>query len=159
MKKYLLKDIDPNSFFSKTVYLDRGFVITSPEMLFTRDLVKILEKWKFDSVLCDGEPGKEYSGGGGGIAGLFHQLDSEKLEKAQEFYSNFLYFVEELFIRASVSDELEYKVVSEKIKEMIEYIKEERRFLMRIIKNTEPAEDKNYHTSHSVRSTILAIII
>jgi HD-GYP domain-containing protein (c-di-GMP phosphodiesterase class II) len=165
MKNYPLKEIEPNSFFSKTVYLDRAFVIASPEMSISKDIFKTLEKWSFDSLLSDGKPGKDYSGssssGGSGAesASIGTQSDGDKLEKAVEFYSSFLSFVENLFLRATISSELEYKVVSEKIKEMIEYIKEDRRFLMRILKNIEPAPDKNYLASHSMRSTILAIII
>jgi HD-GYP domain-containing protein (c-di-GMP phosphodiesterase class II) len=122
-------------------------------------------------VLCEGEPNKNYtqdtkesdggaaSGDGSGIADISMQSDSDKLEKAEEFYSSFLYFVENFFIMANVSDELDLDVVTEKIKSMVEYIKENRRFLMRIIKNIEPAPGKSYLASHSVRSTILAIII
>ena len=161
MNNYPLKEIEPDSFFSKTVYLDRAFVLASPEMAFSKDLTSILEKWSFKAVLSEGKPGKEYSSGALSASGadLSQHSDSDKLVKAEEFYSNFLHFVENLFLRATISDELDYKVVSEKIKEMVEYIKEDRRFLMRVLKNIEGAPDKNYLASHSVRYTILAIII
>jgi HD-GYP domain-containing protein (c-di-GMP phosphodiesterase class II) len=102
---------------------------------------------------------KRGDGTGSGIVDISMQSDSDKLEKAEEFYSTFLYFVDNLFIMANVSDELDLYVVTEKIKSMVEYIKENRRFLVRIIKNIEPAPGKSYLASHSVRSTILAIII
>ena len=171
MSEFVLKDIPLNSFFTKTVYLDDGFVIAAPEMPFSKDLSVLLQKWSYSAVKSEGEPRKEYtrdssedeaSSSGGDDSSLKEialQSDSDKLEKAEEFYKNFLFFVENLFVRANVSDELDYKVVTEKIKDMVEYIKEDRRFLMRTLKNIEPAPDKNYLASHSVRSTILAIII
>ncbi|MDR1869229.1 MAG: HD-GYP domain-containing protein [Treponema sp.] len=181
MKDFLVKEIEPNTFFTKTVYLDRSFVIAAPEMPFSEEIKKTLEKWSFDKLQSDGELNKEYiqttttsttanaaatatatkgeTAHTGGIKDLSSQSDSDKLEKAEEFYSGFLYFVEDMFARASVSGELDFKIVTEKIKDMVEYIREERRFLMRVLKNIEPASGKNYIATHSVRSTILSIII
>jgi HD-GYP domain-containing protein (c-di-GMP phosphodiesterase class II) len=166
MKDYLVKDIKPNSFFTKTLYLDNAFVIATPEIPFSKELATVLEKWSFNSVLCEGEPHKEYiaekTEGGiseDSVKTFSMQSDSEKLKKAEEFYSNLLYLVEDLFIRAAVSNELDFNVLVEKIKDIAEYIKEDRRYLMRILKNIEPAPEKNYLATHSVRSTILAIII
>jgi len=166
MSEYTIKEIPPNSFFSKTVYLDEGFIIAAPEMPFNKQMATVLQKWSYTKVLSDGKPSKEYQRDTTGeettdssIKELSQQADVDKLQKAEEFYMNFLHFVDNLFIRANVSDELDYKNVTDKIKDMVEYIKEDRRFLMRVLKNVEPAPDKNYLASHSVRSTILAIII
>lgn len=181
MNKFLVKEIQQGTFFTKTLFLDKGFVIGAPEMPYNDELSAILNKWSFDTLYSDGQPTKEYvastssssssssataAASGGGAAAiddspiaLSQQSDTEKLEKAEEFYTNFLRFVENIFVKANVSNELEYKVVMDKIKDMVDYIKDERRFLMRIIKDNEPAPDKNYLFTHSVRSTILSIII
>jgi HD-GYP domain-containing protein (c-di-GMP phosphodiesterase class II) len=169
MKNFLVKEIQSNSFFTKTVFLDVSFIIVTPEVPFTEELSGILTKWSFNTVLSDGEPRKEYTGdtSSGGKTSeaistsieLSQQSDADKLEKAEQFYTSFLSYVENLFIRATISDELEFKSVMEKIKDIAEYIKEDRRFLMRVLKNIEPAPEKNYVATHSVRSTILAIII
>nr|AGS52681.1 HD domain protein [uncultured bacterium contig00064] len=167
MIKYDLKEVQTNSFFSKPVYLDKGFVLAAPEMPFSEELKGILEKWSFKTVISEGEPGNDYISNESGssssedstIAEIAQQQDGDKIRKAEEFYANFLAFIENLFVRAAVSDELDSKAVMEKIKDMVEYVKEDRRFLMRIIKNNEPATDKNYIATHSVRSTIISIII
>jgi HD-GYP domain-containing protein (c-di-GMP phosphodiesterase class II) len=166
MNEFLVKEIQPNSFFTKTLYLDNAFVITAPEMPLVEEVIQILGKWSFKSLFTEGEQRDEYTKSSSGTEAskdvtivLSQQSDSDKLEKAEEFYKGFLYFVENMFIKASVSDELDYKTVTEKIKDMVEYIKEDRRFLMRVLKNIEPAPDKNYLATHSVRSTIIAIII
>ncbi|MDR0302552.1 MAG: HD-GYP domain-containing protein, partial [Treponema sp.] len=166
MKNFLVKDIKPNSFFTKTLFLDKAFVIATPETPFSKEMSSLLEKWSFNSVLCEGEPNIEYAADStgeeapeSGIKSISTQPDSDKLEKAEEFYSNLLYFIEDLFVRASVSGELNFKVLVEKVKNIVEYIREDRRFLMRILKMIEPAKGKNYLATHSVRSTIIAIII
>ena len=166
MKEFPVSEIQPNSFFTKTLYLDRGFIITAPEMPFTEDIILALGKWSFKGVLSEGEPRAEYTHNdlGGEFSEdatipLSQQSDADKLEKAEGFYKGFLLFVEDIFVRASVSNELDYNAVMAKIRDMIDYIKEDRRFLMRVLKNIEPAPDKNYLATHSVRSTILSIII
>ncbi|WP_461254933.1 HD-GYP domain-containing protein [Treponema sp. R80B11-R83G3] len=176
MNEYAIKEIKPNSFFSKPVYLDKAFILTTPEMPFSEELTNLLKKWNVKTVYSEGDSSKEYANKteepAPAIATatatatvheegtvLSQQSDSDKLKKAEDFYTSFLFFVENMFVKASVSDDLEEKTVSEKIKEIIEYIKEDRRFLMRVIKNIEPAEGKNYLATHSVRSTIIAIII
>jgi len=168
MNDYLIKDIKPDTFFSKPVYLDKAFILTAPEIPFSEELANLLNKWGFKSVCSEGNSSKEYVKTGEvtsnavpeeGVAGLSQQSDSDKLRKAEDFYTSFLFFVENMFVKASVSNDLDEKTVTEKIKEIIEYIKEDRRFLMRVIKTIEPAEGKNYLATHSVRSTIIAIII
>ncbi|MCL2211818.1 MAG: HD-GYP domain-containing protein [Treponema sp.] len=169
MNDVLVKDIKPNSYFTTPVYLDKAFIITAPEMPISDELILLLEKWHFKAVICDGEATTEFSGkdGGSGMAteeggttiGLSQQSDGDKLQKAEEFYSSFLFFVENVFVKASVSDELDEKAITEKIKDIVEYIREDRRFLMRVLKNIEPAPGRNYLATHSVRSTIISIII
>ncbi|MCL2185909.1 MAG: HD-GYP domain-containing protein [Treponema sp.] len=177
MNSYAVKEIESDSFFSKPVYLNEAeqqaaFVITAPEMPFTEELINLLDKWKFNTVISEGEPRKDFNASKKpeetestavideeNLAAFSQQQDSEKLENAIKFYANFIAFVEKIFIKASISNELEFKEVTEKIRDTIEYIKEDRRFLMRVLKNIEAAEDKNYLAIHSVRSTIIAIII
>jgi len=164
MKKFLIKDIQPNSYFTKITYLDEAFVITAPEMPFQQEIIDILEKWHIKSICSEGDSTTEYSArnedkDSGRIPVNISQSDSDKLEKAEEFYSNFLLFVENIFVKAGISDELDIKAITEKIRDIVEYIKEDRRFLIRVLKNIEPAEGKNYVATHSVRSTILSIVI
>ena len=166
MKNFLVKEIQLDSYFTKPVFLDKGFVIIAPEMPFNNEIANTLGKWNFNTVFSEGEPSDEHAAvaseigaSDGSTLEFSQQSDADNLQKSEEFYQNFLFYVESIFIRASVSNELYFKDITEKIKDMVEYIKEERRFLMRVIKNIEPSPEKNYLATHSVRSTILAIII
>jgi HD-GYP domain-containing protein (c-di-GMP phosphodiesterase class II) len=168
MKDFIVKEIKSNCYFSKPVYLDKTFILTTPEIPFSEELTNLLEKWSFKTVYSEGSSSDEYTQSAEAAAAsyvseegieLSQQSDGDKLKKAEEFYTSFLFYVENMFIRAAVSGDLDEKTVTDKIKEIFEYIKEDRRFLMRVIKNIEPAEGKNYLATHSVRSTIIAIII
>ena len=169
MNNYEVKTIPENSYFSKPVYLDEGFIITAPEMLFNNSIASLLDKWRFYTVKSEGEPHTEYSAASNdpdtsesneGIHIKFtNQSDADKLEKASKFYKSFIFYVEKMFLKITKADEFDYKEVIEKIKDMVEYIREDRRYLIRILKSIEAEQNKNYLAIHSVRSTILSIII
>jgi len=164
VKEFPVRDIPHDSYFTRNTYLDKGFVITAPEMPFIMDYSVMLEKWSFKTIYSDGEAGRDYVMDNDEIAytvgsKFLHQSDNDKIEKAEEFYTGFLYYMENMFMRITVSEEYDQKAITEKIKEIVEYIREDRRFLIRILKNNEPAEGKNYLATHSVRSTILSIVI
>ncbi|MDR0876511.1 MAG: HD-GYP domain-containing protein [Treponema sp.] len=168
MKNYILKDIPGESYFTKTVFLDGQFVLAAPEMPFSGDLIKALTAWDFREVYSDGEPREDYVAEGSGdieegeildAAALAALSDGDKIKRAGEFYKAFQKYVETLFTKVAIKNELDFKSVAEKIKAACDIVREDRRFLMRAQKNSEPAEDQNYLASHAVRSTIIAIII
>ncbi|MDR2541876.1 MAG: HD-GYP domain-containing protein [Treponema sp.] len=170
MNSYNIKDIPSNGYFSKAVYLDEAFIITAPEMPFSSEIALLLDKWKYHEVISEGEPTKEYTGSNEVDSTAItasedtyvissQNSDLDKLEKARKFYTGLIIYLERMFDRITRADEFDYKEVIDKIKDMVDYIKEDRRFLMRIIKSIEPGIDKNYLAIHSVRSTILSIII
>ena len=166
MNEFKLKEIRKNSFFTKTAFLDQGFIVLTPEMPFSDEIANILEKWSFNSIYSDGGPQSQYAGSSTDTVvpsvssiDLSQQPDSEGLGKAQEYYSNLLFYVDNVFVKASVSDELDYKGIMDKIKEMVEFLKEDRRGLLMVLSNTEPLPGKNYTAIHSIRSAVYSIII
>jgi HD-GYP domain-containing protein (c-di-GMP phosphodiesterase class II) len=160
MKTYPLKDIPPDSYFSRSVYLDEDFVIAAPEMLFSEELIKTLSAWNFKTVLCDGEP-REYYMVETGDDGepVKESSDEEYLRRAKDFYNELKNLVEKTFEEAAVVDEFNFIRVAEKVKSSLDIIREARPYLLRIQKNTEPEEEQNYLITHTVWSMIISIII
>ena len=167
MNKYIIRDIPKNSFFTKPLYLDKRFVLAAPEMPFSEELANSLINWNFKTVFSEGEPAKDYVLDSdrdnvneiGDINNISTQADIEKIKKAEDFYTYFLDYTENLFQDITVLNKLDYKHVAEKVKSLVDSLREDRRFLMRVQKNTEPPEDKNYLASHSVRTAITSIVI
>jgi HD-GYP domain-containing protein (c-di-GMP phosphodiesterase class II) len=168
MKSYILGDIPPDSYFSKTVYLDSRFILVTPEMPFSSQLVQTLGDWEFREVFSEGEPCEDFVAETLNSAdetepaaphSLAAMNDAGKLKQAEAFYSSFYIYVETLFTHVSIKNELDFKSVAEKVKTLCDIVREDRRFLMRVQKNNEAAADQNYLISHSVRSTIIAVII
>jgi HD-GYP domain-containing protein (c-di-GMP phosphodiesterase class II) len=166
MAQYLVKDIPPNSFFSKPALLDGQFVLAAPEMPFTPKLQKSLQDWEFREIQSEGEPQVEYCPLGADrptedemMADPTLQSDGDQIRAAEEFYAGFHNYVKILFTQIAVKGELEFKPVAEKIKELCDFLREDRRYLLRVLRTTESGDSHNYLASHAVKSTIISIII
>jgi len=165
LKKYTVKDIPPEHFFSEPVYLDKLFVLAAPEMPFTQEMIKALEEWEYTEVYSAGEPMENYAGKdiekaeSEDLSGASTISDGDKIMRAEEFYAGFAKYTETVFNHAALKNDLYFSSIAEKIKEACEVIREDRRFLLRVQKNTLSNPSENYLVSHSVKSTIIAIII
>jgi HD-GYP domain-containing protein (c-di-GMP phosphodiesterase class II) len=165
MRPYSVKDIPLKSFFTKPVYLDGEFILAAPETPFSEELTKALTDWEFQEVYSEGEPADDYTPDGGEPAAskamddVSAMVDIEKIRKAEEFYAAFQKYVEVLFNKITVRNELDFKAVAEQVKTLVDFVREDRRFLMRAQKKTEAPADKSYLASHAVRSTVIAVII
>jgi len=165
MKNFELKDISASGYFSKAVYLDSNFVITAPEIPITSDLVQALSDWGFSEVFSDGEPCDNYSAEAEPAEKQTIKTDPstvgdlDKIQQAEAFYLSFQKYVKTLYAFLPIKTELDFNPVAEKIKTVCDFIRDNRRFLMRTRYLTSPVLDENQLVSHTTRSTILAIII
>ena len=177
MKKYGVKSITPEHFFTEPVYLDKQFILTVPEIPFTGAMKRALLEWEFKDVYSAGVPMEGYAAKGAepgepadssgvstpvGISTLAAAStsgDGDKIIIAEEFYTDFIKYVDKLFLHAAIKNDLKFNAVAEKIKSALDIIREDRRFLLRVQKNELSSPDDNYLASHAVKSTIIALII
>ncbi|MDR1024610.1 MAG: HD-GYP domain-containing protein [Treponema sp.] len=167
MKSHTVRDIPPNYFFTDTVYLDDEFVLAAPEMPFTAELIQNLLDWDFRKVQSDGEPQASYSGktditGGGGpvinLAQASALADAEKIKWAEDFCLELKAYVNELFSAVFMQEPISFNRAAERIKDSLDRIREDQRYLLRVLKKTENVKE-DYLIAHTVKSTIIAIII
>jgi HD-GYP domain-containing protein (c-di-GMP phosphodiesterase class II) len=159
IKRYSLDEIPPNSFFSKTACLNTNFVLAAPEMPFDSTLIETLKAWGFTEVLSGGEILEDYSPDAATESGLIVSNDDEDIKKAEKFYGDFKQYAEDLFLRAAITNDLNYESVAEKIAAVCNTVKEERRYLLRVNKNTTFQHHRDFLGSHAVNSTIISLII
>jgi HD-GYP domain-containing protein (c-di-GMP phosphodiesterase class II) len=166
MKSFPLKDITPSGYFSKASYLDSEFIITAPEMPVTPDLLRIIDEWGFGELHSDGDPCDNYvseasEADGKEVTTIDRSTmsDLDKIQKADAFYASFQKYVKTLFAFLPVKNELEFNGIAEQIKSVCDYVRDNRRYLMRTQWLTSPVQEENQLVSHTVRSTIIAIII
>ncbi|MDR2768525.1 MAG: HD-GYP domain-containing protein [Treponema sp.] len=164
MKSYSIKDIKVGSFFSAPVYLEDQFILTAPELNFSRELLKTLTDWDFKEVHSDGEPQENYAGEEeivqeiDGIVEKAFLSDGDQVRKCEHFYADFLKYVETLFSQFAAKKEIHFYQVAERVKELCDMTRENHRYLLRVMRIDSP-EGKNYMASHAVKSTIIALII
>jgi HD-GYP domain-containing protein (c-di-GMP phosphodiesterase class II) len=165
MKGYIVKDIPPGSFFSTITYLDNQFILAAPETSFSNELIRTLLGWEFREVFSDGEPREAYfdddvdSEDMLGTIDTSSMSDSDQVLRAEKFVKEFQTYVEGVFTKVSINKDIYFKDIAEKIKTVCDIIKEDRRFLFRAEKMAVPQDESNYLAWHTVKSTIIAIII
>jgi HD-GYP domain-containing protein (c-di-GMP phosphodiesterase class II) len=163
MKRHTVKDIPPNYFFSKAVYLDDDFVVAAPETPFTAELIQILSEWDFREVLSEGEPKDSYAADttetrlldSDGVSTL---ADAEKIKRAEGFFRELKDYVHELFSAIPMSEPISYNRVAEWVRDSLDRFREEQRYLLRILKTMENTRE-DYLIGHTVKTTIIALII
>jgi len=166
MNSFSLNDVPPG-FFSKAVYLDSQFIITAPEIPITDDLLRTISAWGFNEVFSDGEPCESYTAteatvalpGSKDKAAGGHSADMDKIQQAEAFYASFQKYVKTLFTLLPIKNELDFNAVAEQLKPICDYVRENRRYLLRTQWLTDPVHEENQMISHATRSTVIAIII
>jgi HD-GYP domain-containing protein (c-di-GMP phosphodiesterase class II) len=164
MKDYPVADIVPDTYFSKPVYLDQGFVIAAPEMAVSAAIKTALTEWGFKTLRSDGEPVKEYSldempGLEAPVLVFKDTADIEQMRRAETMYLQFQYYVSSVFARIIDNTAPALNEMREKVRELCDFIKNDRRYILRALKNAEPETEQNYLVSHTVKSLVLSIII
>jgi HD-GYP domain-containing protein (c-di-GMP phosphodiesterase class II) len=168
MNKFNVKDIPPDSYFTKPAYIDGQFIVTVPEAPVTDELKQTLSAWDFKEIMSDGENLTEYAaqnaaGNDEAEPAVNSSLsDGDHLQQAQAFYRNFQQYVELLFTQITVTGKVGFTDAAEKVKEACAIIREERRYLLRVIENPERSRHTsgdNYLAAHTVTSIIISVII
>jgi len=162
VNSYPIKDLVAGTYFSEPVLLDERFVLLPPEVPVSNELKRALLDWEFRAVLSMGVSKTEYEETGSVAADSGEETpvstgDSERMKLAVDFSRRFHEYVESLFTRFVTKNEIPATEVAERIKELCDVIKEDRRFLLRV--QDPGSAERNYLAAHSVKSTILAVIL
>ena len=84
--------------------------------------------------------------------------ENDRLAVVTNIYNDYLNYITNVYTRYATHKELNLEDLSAKVKEMCIFIKENRRFVLRIQPAQEP-KAKEFLVSHSMRSTVYAITI
>jgi HD-GYP domain-containing protein (c-di-GMP phosphodiesterase class II) len=168
MNTIALKDLKPQTYFSKPLFLDEGYVLLAPETPVDEGLVKRMTVWEFREARTDGtsldaarEDEPEAAGASDEKAAKASLTDGasdrEKLEEVLAFYTDFARFMEGLYTRFVTKNELDYKELGERMKRLCQVIGQNRRLLLRA--QAAAPQHKNYLVSHAVRTSVYSIIL
>ena len=163
------KELTPDTFWSAPVFLDESYILLSPETPMTASLINRLAEWEIREVFTEGEQlvlgteqvaaTEESEDAEAESRPVTSQTaaDKENLDKVGLFYEQFLKYVESVYTRYVTKSEISLKELSDKVKTLCDVILENKRYVLRILGNA--SATSNYLVNHSVRSTVLAIVL
>jgi HD-GYP domain-containing protein (c-di-GMP phosphodiesterase class II) len=164
------KELSPDTFYSEPVFLDEKYILLSPETPMTASMINRLAEWEMREVFTEGTL---LNGSEGEQAGASDDAedadaegrpitsqtaaDKENLDKVHVFYEQFLAYIDSVYTRYVTKGEVSLKELSDKVKTLCDVILENKRYVLRIIGDA--ANDSNYLVNHSVRSTVLSVVL
>jgi len=162
MNKIPQTNIIDGMVFESPVYLDKNYILLTPEIPVSESLKKNLINWDYRELLTDGAiVGKEsLKGSDSTLAPAYLDHDAKEREgirEARKFYTEILDEVEKMYQRYSKDKHLDLNNITEQIKKMILMIKDNHDYILRL-----PDLDsfnKEYLITHSVKSALLALTI
>ena len=101
MKSHTIESLVPNSYFTEQVYLEDKYIILSPDIPVTRELIDRLKKWNYLQIYCEGDcvvhPHKAVLKNVGESGVLLDKViqEKEKYEGVMTYYFNLISFMDE----------------------------------------------------------------
>lgn len=84
--------------------------------------------------------------------------DKSRIAMVQKVYDEYTNYVEEIFTHYATHKEIDQEEVSDLVKDLCGFIRDNRRYILRINNNIE-ASGKNFLVIHTIRTTVLALAI
>ncbi len=162
MKTVDIKSLRPDSYYTSPIFVDKEYILTTPDIPLSGNILEKLKKWEFKIVYTDGEPSSKPI-----VAAEEHGIQSTNLnedltvaevrKETQVFFRELCGFLENTFDIYKTREVINYNLIVEHIKKINPFIKEKRNFILDMsnLKVTE----HNYLISHSVRTAILSIAL
>lgn len=163
MKEIPVNSLNPETYFNAPMYLDETYIILTPDIPLTADLINRLKKWSYGTVLSDGmavtaPEEKTAAEAQGPPAEMTKTLEDEQQKtRAESFFKDSVTRLEDAFAGFKTRDELRIATFTDLAKEIIAQLRENQRFLLSVEDSISPA--KTYITTHSVKTALLGLAI
>ncbi len=165
MQKQLLQSIESGKYFSRPAFLDEKYILLSPETPLSEALKKRLMAWGYSYLYTDGEPvdapPTAHTPGASNDAPVVSyeegRKETEALKAAQAIFDELLSFTERIFTNFVTKNELPQREISERMRQMADEVREQRRYLLRF--SALQNQSKNYLVEHSVKTALLSVVV
>ena len=156
-----VNELKISTYYTEPVYLDNGYIILTPDVPVTTDLINRLGTWGFRTVQTEGtlaegpietRPTESASGE------IAQSLEDEKqFAAAREHFIKVVKFLDDAFIHFKASEEINIVSFTDITKDMIAELKANRRFMLSLDDNLSPTTV--YIVTHSVKTAFLALAL
>ncbi|MCR4790123.1 MAG: HD domain-containing protein [Treponemataceae bacterium] len=181
MNSFSLAELKENTYFTDEVVLDNKFILLSNSNPLTKNIIKALIEWEFKTVYSDGRIRTKTESSFIGLNTKTENVSAEeiglapksevdskidtsdmddisRLNAIQTVYDEYLAYIEKVFTKYATDKKLSLSEISETVKSLINFIKDNRRYILRIQPQQE-AKNKNFLINHAMRTTVFAIVI
>lgn len=168
--------------FTGDLLIDGTFLLLPQTAPITQELINAINRWEFTSVLCEGNLSL------GGDIGVSSNTDDQSVENKEKIgvslkkaiesskssnlghsdqarmdmvesvFYEYMNYIEQVFTHYATHKEIDQNELSETIQELVMFVKDHKRYILRINPNPEDT-GKNFLVIHSMRTTVLAIAI
>lgn len=168
--------------FTGDLLIDGTFLLLPQTAPISQELITALTKWEFTTVLCDGnlslggdigvESNSEDNSNTGkenfGVSlkkaiastksSYIGNSDQSRMDMVESVFNEYMNYIEKVFTHYATHKEIDQAELSETIQELVMFVKDHKRYILRINPNPDDA-GKNFLVIHSMRTTVLAIAI
>jgi len=163
MKEVDIKSLKPDIYYSAPVFIDKEYILTTPDIPLSSNIIEKLKKWQFSYIYTDGLESNKPVVATAETTGIQSTNLNEDLtvvevrKETQVFFRELCGFLENTFENYKSRELINYNFIVEHIKKINPFIKEKRDFILDMsnLKVTE----HNYLISHSVKTAILSIAL
>jgi len=165
--------------FTEDVYLDKKFLLMPPGTPITQEFKIALRDWDFLKLFSEGAPAetmpvtttvslkdanledtdaqaKPAEAKEEPTAGF--ASDEAQMAWVEKNYYDYQTFIAEVYTRYVTRKELQLQSISDKVKSLCDFVRDHRRFILRVQPSMEKRE-KDYLVVHAMRSTVFALVI
>ena len=166
MNQINISALVPNTYYAAPVWIDEKYILLSQNVPVTEALIKRLKAWNFPAVFTEGATDAQtFSNMESGAAAtessaitLTQNLkEQENIRDVSRFYRDMLDFTEKRFTDFVTKNDLSIKLISDKIKETIEKVKNRKNYILRLADMQ--THEKSYIVAHSVKTAILCCAV
>lgn len=171
--------------FTGDLYIDNTLLILPHSVNVSKELLTALKDWEFTECYCEGNVSENKSEEvieedfedaknpeskgeelGGNVKKAFEDYknngiiasDNSRLEAVKKIYLEYANYIESLYTHYSTHKEINQEELAETVKELCIFVKENKRYILRIIPTTY-LNDKNFLIAHSLKTTVISIAI
>ena len=168
--------------YTSDLMIDNAFLLLPKTAEMTEDLIKALRQWGFEDILVDGsislgggigvnkeeEPEEEESKEkiGDNLKKAIEDSkntavgnsDQARMELVHSVYEEYVNYIESVFTHYATHKEIDQEELSDTVKELCIFIKEHRRYILRVNATIE-SQNRNFLIIHTMRTTVLCLAI
>ncbi|RKX85845.1 MAG: metal-dependent phosphohydrolase [Spirochaetes bacterium] len=161
MNKVSLENLKIDSYINQPVFLDEKYILLSPDVSISVEMVQRLKKWDYKEIKTDGIPfeGNSIGNSSNGVSATVEssEKESEEQKLSTDFTKECITFLTRYYDNFRELDTLPLASISEKAKKIIFQLKEHKDLLLNI--NSEVAESESYIIHHSIKTAFLVLAI